>query len=112
MLNDEQIAVVMEEDLEYVRARIPAVRDPETFAELMSAVIEIARNSVGAAGRGHVPIPSKEVPDPDYAALLTSVIALNARVLVGRPHSLSESERLVQIREAVRHLRIGVDSAT
>ena len=111
MLNDEQIAESVRLDMEHVRGKIPGFRDPDLISDLLTAVVEISKNSVTLAGRGHVPIPAQEIPDSDYAALLLSVISVNVRVFVGRPHSLEESEHLRQIHAAVEQLRIGADSA-
>ncbi len=112
-MNDEQVAESIRADLEHVREHSHRVRDPEVQAEFLYAVREIGLNAVALAGNGHVPVPERgETPALDYAALVTSVISVNVRVFVSRPHDVRESETLAQIAAAVQQLRVGVDTAS
>lgn len=111
-MNDEQVAEVIREDLEHVRANSHKVLAPGPRAEFLYAVREIGLNTAVLAGNGHVPVPDQgSTPDLDYAALMTSVISVNVRVFVNRPHDVRSSKALSDVAAAVRHLRVGVETA-
>lgn len=111
-MNDEQTSEFIRDNLEHIRERAHLVRPVESVMEFVHAVTEIGRSTVILAGNGHIPLPDQgDLSDLDYAALLTSVISVNVRVFVQRPHDVQDSRHLDQLAAAVKQLRAGVDQA-
>jgi hypothetical protein len=111
-MNDQQVAEGIRADLDHVLQNSDRVEEPPMMAEFVYAIREIGLNSAALAGDGHVPVPEKGGTSAiDYVKLVASVILVNVRVFVNRPHDPLDSEQLLQVALSVHELRVGVDLA-